>query len=164
MGKIAFLSSTILEEIFTGRIFFKSSKAINVSCIFKPKTKSTINYSSLFAFHVARSVMYFVKEITNYSKRDVYFLTLIRMEKQTHITFDKSSLETSSQVDAPYDEWKLTVNDTWKIVSVLIAICIALCAPVTLLLFRPSKVIVQLTDMRHERIVRAHVHLCKAMM
>lgn len=151
MGKIALLSSIISGEILTGRVFFKSDKAMNVSCrIFKPITRPTTNRSSLFAFDLPQSVMYFVKEKANCSERDDDFWILIRKEKQTHITLPGSSLETSPQVDASYDERKLTVSDTWLVVSVLIWIIIVLCSAAILLLFRPSEVTVQLTQTTRE--------------
>lgn len=151
MGKIALLSSIISGEILTGRVFFKSDKAMNVSCrIFKPITRPTTNRSSLFAFDLPQSVMYFVKEKANCSERDDDFWILIRKEKQTHITLPGSSLETSPQVDASYDERKLTVSDIWLVVSVLIWIIIVLYSAAILLLFRPSEVTVQLTQTTRE--------------
>lgn len=150
MGRIAFLSSIISGEILTSRVFFKSYKAMNVSCMLKPVTRPTTNRSSLFALDSPQSVMYFIKEKANYSRRYDDFWTLIRIEKQTHITLPGSDLETSPQVDAPYDERKLTVNDTWLVVSVLISIIIVLYSPAILLLFRPSEVTVQLTQTTRE--------------
>lgn len=156
VGAIQFISKCLLEDV--GLTLFKSFKDATVTCILKSATKK---HTSQLAFHTPQSVIYFVEQMANYSKRDDKFLTFIRMEKQTHITVNVIGLETnSSQTDAPDHDRKLIVTEIWLFVFVLICGITVLYSHAILLLCRPSEVTVQLIQKKRENSesVRSPVH------
>ena len=137
------LSQTILGGIYSSEFVFGAYKEMSVSCIYRSTTTPATNHSTQrLAFHSPHSVMYYVEQLANYTYRNATFLTLIRINNQTHINVGVTGTSRNSSLDSAKE---LIVTDGWLFVSVLIWIGFVLYSPVVLLLFRPSEAKVHVT-------------------
>ena len=150
-GSMAFFTQTILVNIYSGQVFIGGYKEIKVSCIFRPTsvTNSAMNFANQrLTFHTPQSILYYVENLANYTKSDSTFLTLVRVERQTRVYLVHTGPVGNSSLAWTKDNELLTFSNGWLFVAVIIWIVFVLYSPSIFLLFRPSKVKLQLPQKR----------------
>ena len=143
-GKMAFITQSILEVIFSGQFFPGSYIEMKVSCMFEPTSKknsTNVNYKRLTPLHSPQSILHYVENLANNTKTNS---TLVRMTvgHQSRIFLVTAGNQSSHTFTKDND--LLTFSDGWFAIVVIIWIIFALYSPVTFRLFRPSKLKVKL--------------------
>ena len=143
-GKMAFITQSILEVIFSGQFFPGSYIEMKVSCMFEPTSKknsTNVNYERLTPLHSPQSILHYVENLANNAKTNS---TLVRMTvgHQSRIFVVTAGNQSSHTFTKDND--LLTFSDGWFATVVIIWIIFALYSPVTFRLFRPSKLKVKL--------------------
>ena len=145
-GRLQFFTQTIFEGIFSGQFAFGGYKEMNVSCIFKSTSikKSVTGYSSRrITFHTPQSTFYYVEHLAGYTKSNATFLTLLRNESHTSLSFGFTGATGRLTFINSTKDTELIVSDGWLFVAVIIWIVFLLYSPAIFILFRPSETTLQ---------------------
>ncbi|KAJ7334502.1 hypothetical protein OS493_014824 [Desmophyllum pertusum] len=149
-GSMQFIAQTFYEGIFA---LGGSDLHLNVSCVYTSTstTKSATTHSSRWrlTFDTAQSVLYYIEHLANNTKTNDTFLTLLRVENRTRLSFGATGTAGNSYLASTKDN-ELTFSDGWLFVAVIIWFLYLLYSPAIFLLFRPSDVAVRCLVVRNQ--------------
>ncbi|PFX25946.1 hypothetical protein AWC38_SpisGene9389 [Stylophora pistillata] len=144
---MAFITQSILEVIFSGKVFTGSYIEMKVSCISEPTSvknfSTNFSYQRLTPLHSPQSILYYIENLASYTKT-TSTLVLVRVDQHTRISLVTTSA--AGNRSSHKDNELLTFSDGWLAIVIIIWIIFALYSPLIFLLFRPSKLKVKLPE------------------
>ena len=146
-ARLQFFTETVLDGILRGEFAFGAYIEAHVSCSFKLTStgkSSSKNSSIRLAFHTLQSVLYYVEHWANYSKPHATFLTLLRTENNTRVSFGVTDTSGSLSTAKFANDNELIVTDLtdrWLVaVAGIISVVVLLYFSAIFILFRPSEI------------------------